>query len=104
MIKLRLEELTARLQAIITANRDRTGNAALSQKEMASMLGVSFIPVNSIRHTVSDQQHDPAKWSSKAKERFDPQVESDIYDKLPLEAKVKRLENALSHSDQCTFI
>jgi FKBP12-rapamycin complex-associated protein len=29
-----------RLQSIITANRDRTHNAALSQKEMASMLGV----------------------------------------------------------------
>lgn len=35
----------SRLQAIITANRDRTGNAALSQKEMASMLGVSCIPI-----------------------------------------------------------
>lgn len=32
-----------RLQSIITANRDRTHNAALSQKEMASMLGVSLL-------------------------------------------------------------
>jgi len=35
------QALTKRLQSIITANRDRTHNAALSQKEMASMLGVS---------------------------------------------------------------
>ena len=32
-----------RLQSIITANRDRTHNAALSQKEMASMLGVRLV-------------------------------------------------------------
>jgi hypothetical protein len=35
-----------RLQSIITANRDRTHNAALSQKEMASMLGVGLLPVS----------------------------------------------------------
>ena len=49
----------------------------------------------------ADAKHDPAKWFNKAKERFDPQVESDIYDKLPIEGKVQRLRNALSHSDQC---
>jgi len=37
-----------RLQSIITANRDRTHNAALSQKEMASMLGVSPSPLFSL--------------------------------------------------------
>jgi len=44
-----------RLQSIITANRDRTHNAALSQKEMASMLGVRLASFPNIRRVQGEE-------------------------------------------------
>ena len=47
---IRVNDADDRLQSIITANRDRTHIAALSQKEMASMLGVRLVsPITTCR-------------------------------------------------------
>ncbi|EIW71794.1 hypothetical protein TREMEDRAFT_67963 [Tremella mesenterica DSM 1558] len=75
---------TTQLQALIQSNRDKDRGSNLANKELASLLG-----------------YDPETFDPKRDNpRLDPPAESDRYDKLPLDTKVKRLQAALSHSNQ----
>ncbi|KAL7423565.1 hypothetical protein Q5752_001145 [Cryptotrichosporon argae] len=73
---------TQTLQGMIAAHRAKK-HSNLSDKELASMLG-----------------YDPDSPDRMAKTKLENHTEMERYDKLPVEQKVRRLENALSHSEQ----
>jgi FKBP12-rapamycin complex-associated protein len=87
---------------MISNHREKENKKSLTNKELASLLGVR---PNKDRSYVDEAEHVLTVYPQYDPETFTPHGldapgEMDRYDKLPLETKVERLKAAMSHCDQ----